>query len=141
MRWYVPAIVGVVLTGCGSFTDQAREHGLTIEDTKAAHSAVTEICVNMDEGETSVVGVLGTATNERLSSNDQYLIRLGVADKCPEHNGRYADVERTLNAVWEAADQADLEQRSDPNYNVDPDGYCLGTPCGSHGKVPGGYHP
>ncbi|MDQ3763040.1 MAG: hypothetical protein M3460_15750 [Actinomycetota bacterium] len=128
--------------GCGgNFVDQAREDGLTVTDPAGAHYTVNRICQNMDRGARVPVDVL-TSLPGGDSSNELHLVKLGVAEQCPQHNDVYARVLQVLADAEAAAEQVEVDYRnSDPNFNVGPDGYCTATPCGSNGKLPEGHQP
>ncbi len=153
MRWMTltALLAAVALTGCSDFVDQAREDGLTVTDPAGAHFTVDRICSNMDKGARSPVDVL-TSLPGGGTTNELELARLGVAEKCPEHNDVYAGVLKVVEDVLNypntleyqrSMDEAlkPFQPESNPDLNVGPDGYCLATPCGANGKIPGGYQP
>lgn len=131
----------VTLAGCSDFVERARQDGITITDPVGARFTADRICSNMDKGARVPADVL-TSLPGGGTADELELARRGVAERCPEHNEVYAGVVRVINDAMAATERiADEYHSRDPNYNVGPDGYCTATPCGSRGKLPGGYQP
>lgn len=135
------AALALSLAGCAGsspdYIDQAKADGLAVTDPVGVNYSVNRICQNMDEGARVPADVLVSMPPADNPGQALHLVKLGVAERCPQHNQVYANVLQVFDDISATVEEVEREYvHSDPDFNVGPGGYCTASPCGSNGRVP-----
>lgn len=97
------------------------------------------VCDRMNDGKSAVSAL--KAASESYPTDGSYmalddrttLMALGVLHMCDEH---YLEMAITVGVASDVI-KAEVDKGNvPPDYNVDPNGICIGTPCGSDGRPP-----